>query len=391
MIDGLRTKTLVEPGDKIPRVAVAAIGRPAAEKQRITDSLRALHGQEIDRIVNHVIRLYESGAELHRFEEFTENMRRSHIPFPPRIEVDYDFIEVAGTYNTASGNLEKVHIVYVPFHLDGEYLAVKYYTGAHPEKLGDFARDPQEVLYAGVSGEYRFQYFWGEEFEPIRRWRTMMVFDADAPRAFADQTNQTLLRKYPPFRDFVANQIKLTVGEDRRVLSVGLGQGELEEARIKQHRLRVEGVDISPKMAEEARAKGITTHVGDAHELTKLVSGMFDAVVFPESLGYFLTEKVLDEARAVLAPNGQIIVITYPSNPSFMITGYKRFPVAQLRNIIEGRGFQIETCRGLIILDAGIALTKKPESAEELSRVDRIIDNDDQVIFIRARKFGASA
>ena len=64
----------------------------------------------------------------------------------------------------------------------------------------------------------------------------------------------------------------------RRVLEVGGGEGELAERMQRELGAEVTFVDLSPRMVELARARGVDARVGDVQELP-FADGTFDTVV----------------------------------------------------------------------------------------------------------------
>ena len=108
---------------------------------------------------------------------------------------------------------------------------------------------------------------------------------ADDPRYVAEQyaTEEGLAARSTiygpaPFdaRDVVVEEIARL---DRpRVLEVGCGWGELAARLELEAEASVVGVDLSPRMVELARQRGVDAIVGDVQEL-EYPDGSFDAVV----------------------------------------------------------------------------------------------------------------
>src|SRR3954470_14557213 len=66
--------------------------------------------------------------------------------------------------------------------------------------------------------------------------------------------------------------------QPRRLLEVGGGQGELAERIQSELGAEVTFIDLSPRMVELTRARGVDASVGDAQELP-FAEGAFDTVV----------------------------------------------------------------------------------------------------------------
>jgi SAM-dependent methyltransferase len=100
----------------------------------------------------------------------------------------------------------------------------------------------------------------------------------------------------------------------RRVLEVGCGPGELA-ARIKDELgADVVTVDISPRMVELARGRGVDARVGDVQELP-FAAGTFDCAVAAWML-YHVPEPdlALAELARVLGRGGRLVAVTNASD-----------------------------------------------------------------------------
>jgi len=98
--------------------------------------------------------------------------------------------------------------------------------------------------------------------------------------------------------------------EPRRVLEVGGGPGELAARIATEVGCAVVMVDLSPRMVELARARGVDAHVGDAAQLP-FGDGSFDCVVAAWVLFHLPDiDKGLDELSRVLAPGGRLVATT---------------------------------------------------------------------------------
>ncbi|MCP9487343.1 MAG: class I SAM-dependent methyltransferase [Gaiellaceae bacterium MAG52_C11] len=97
--------------------------------------------------------------------------------------------------------------------------------------------------------------------------------------------------------------------QPRRVLEVGCGPGEAAE-RIAASGVEVEALDISERMVELTRARGVNARVGDVQELP-FEDESFDAAL----AGWMLyhvpdVERGVAELARVLRPGGRLVAVT---------------------------------------------------------------------------------
>jgi SAM-dependent methyltransferase len=96
----------------------------------------------------------------------------------------------------------------------------------------------------------------------------------------------------------------------RHVLEVGGGPGELAERMQNQLGATVTFVDISPRMVELARARGIDARVGDVQELP-FADGSFDTSVAAWMLYHVPDiDRGISELARVLCPGGKLVAVT---------------------------------------------------------------------------------
>jgi SAM-dependent methyltransferase len=98
-------------------------------------------------------------------------------------------------------------------------------------------------------------------------------------------------------------------GQPRRVLEVGCGMGELSE-RVAASGAEVVATDLSPRMVELTRARGIDASVADVQDLP-FADGEFDCAV----AGWMLyhvpdVDRALSELHRVLADDGRLVAVT---------------------------------------------------------------------------------
>jgi SAM-dependent methyltransferase len=96
----------------------------------------------------------------------------------------------------------------------------------------------------------------------------------------------------------------------RRVLEVGGGPGELAERMQKELGAEVSFLDISPRMVELARERGVDAQVGDVQSLP-FEDGSFDTVVAAWMLYHVPDlDRGLAELARVLRPGGALVAVT---------------------------------------------------------------------------------
>jgi SAM-dependent methyltransferase len=144
---------------------------------------------------------------------------------------------------------------------------------------------------------------------------------ADDPAYVADQyaTEDGLLARSTiygpaPFdaRDIVVEEIARL--DHPRVLEVGCGWGELAARLEGEAHANVAGLDLSPRMVELARRRGVDAVVGDVQELEH-PDGSFDAVVAAWML-YHVPDlhRALAAIARVLRPGGILVATTNASD-----------------------------------------------------------------------------
>lgn len=111
----------------------------------------------------------------------------------------------------------------------------------------------------------------------------------------------------------------------KRVLDVGCGPGELTERIAKELGAEVHAIDVSPRMVELARGRGIDAQVADAEQLP-FGDREFDCV-FAGWVLYHVPalDRAVAECARVLRPGGCLVASTYDENN-----------LAELWQLIEG-------------------------------------------------------
>ncbi len=94
-----------------------------------------------------------------------------------------------------------------------------------------------------------------------------------------------------------------------RVLEVGCGPGEAA-ARIREFGAEVEAIDVSERMVELTRDRGVNARVGDVQELP-FEDGWFDCALAAWMLYHVPdVERAVSELARVLRPGGRLVAVT---------------------------------------------------------------------------------
>ena len=96
----------------------------------------------------------------------------------------------------------------------------------------------------------------------------------------------------------------------RRVLEVGCGPGEASERIARELGAEVVALDVSPRMAELARRRGVDARVGDVQRLP-FADGEFDCALAAWMLFHVADlDRALSELARVLRPGGRLVAAT---------------------------------------------------------------------------------
>ncbi len=112
------------------------------------------------------------------------------------------------------------------------------------------------------------------------------------------------------YTDFLVGHIPDGVS---RILDVGCGAGGVAVA-LRKRGYRVEGVSPSPLLTEAARQNAgddFRIHEGRFEDVAFAAGDSFDLVLFSESFQYITLDRVLDDARARLAPGGYVLICDF--------------------------------------------------------------------------------
>ena len=108
-----------------------------------------------------------------------------------------------------------------------------------------------------------------------------------------------------------------------RILEVGCGWGELAEWVVRETGADVTAIDLSPRMVELARERGVAARVADVQELP-FADAEFDVAIAAWMLYHVPDlDRALAELARVLRPDGRLVVATN-----------SRFHLLELREIV---------------------------------------------------------
>jgi SAM-dependent methyltransferase len=189
--------------------------------------------------------------------------------------------------------------------------------------------------------------------------RTTKFFNRVAAQGWHKSAYFTYSWKFPVMRRWLA--ARFSRGQ-KSVLSVGCGSGELERD-LSRLGLRVVGIDISHTMLRTARRRGLKLLAeADARRLP-FADGSFDAVVFPESIGYFRLGHVMPEAHRVLRARGRLLLTAYP--PGFESDSiYIMRSLAVIARQLSACGFSVMEQQSLVVKRNAVIEVEREKEAE---------------------------
>ncbi|MDD5432968.1 MAG: HEAT repeat domain-containing protein [Candidatus Omnitrophica bacterium] len=189
--------------------------------------------------------------------------------------------------------------------------------------------------------------------EPI--WLLVLIFAAVIflPRLFADPIvklrksyvkafkKEKLITSLVSMWDSIRNKVAQIVGsqcQNKNLLSIGVGTGDLEQKLIKRYGVKITGIDITPEFLQHAKKIGVSVALADAHKLP-FGGNTFDAVLLCESIGHMDFEKVLSECFRVLKPKGVVHITTYTPQVNVRF-GYRACYCDDLLEVMRKVGFR---------------------------------------------------
>src|SRR6185437_7468827 len=158
--------------------------------------------------------------------------------------------------------------------------------------------------------------------------------------------------------------------QPKRLLEVGGGQGELAERMRRELGAQVTFLDLSPRMVELARARGIDAREGDVQQLP-FDDASFDTVVSAWMLYHVPdVDRALSEIARVLEPGGALIAVTNSVDHLSVfrdLVGYR-----------EGLGHTFSRENGAQFLDGHFAHVERFDADVEVA-----VDSRDRLVAYR--------
>lgn len=187
-----------------------------------------------------------------------------------------------------------------------------------------------------------------------RRLRDVLAARRTDTTSWADAVAGRMARHYSPGRTWqsmgrgLAGMCRLG-----HVLDVASGDGALAELLSPRAR-RITCLDLSEAVVASGRRRlahldNVSFERGDMHELP-VGDGTIDHLMLLAALCYASEpSQVLREARRVLAPGGDLVIIDLCSHPhDEVVAGYghlqRGFEPAALEGLVRGAGFDVELC-----------------------------------------------
>lgn len=210
-------------------------------------------------------------------------------------------------------------------------------------------------------------------------------------------SEETLFR-IPQRKEFLLNRI----GRGKRVLDVGCLGGQISRLILERNN-EVWAVEINPKAAELAQARGIRVKVADVEEGLPFEDGFFDVVNAGEIVEHLYdTTFFFNECRRVLKPGGALLFTTPNLNslenrlrvvmgdylemagayPEDHFGSHVRiFNVEKVGELCAQTGFELEEVRGVFALEPHSRLM-----SVGLTVASRLAPSLSKLLLVRARK-----
>jgi SAM-dependent methyltransferase len=119
----------------------------------------------------------------------------------------------------------------------------------------------------------------------------------------------------------------VAAAKPRRVLEVGCGMGNFAERIARETAADVVATDLSPRMVELAKERGLDARVADVESLP-FEDGEFDCAVANAMLYHVQDlDRALSELARVLEPGGQLVAVTIGAEHMeevWSLVGYRR-------------------------------------------------------------------
>jgi 2-polyprenyl-3-methyl-5-hydroxy-6-metoxy-1,4-benzoquinol methylase len=170
--------------------------------------------------------------------------------------------------------------------------------------------------------------------------------------------------------------------EGNLILDVGCGTGILAKYIEKNKKMKVIGIDFSPKALEKARESGVECYEIDIEKgLPKRWRNKFDSILMSEVLEHiFDTDFVIDELKKVLRPEG-ILVLTVPNACRITYRGLMLFGYAPRCIEYRARGEEVGHIRAF-----GIHRIKKL-LIDHKFRIEKIVGSEINFVLFKTQCF----
>jgi predicted TPR repeat methyltransferase len=255
----------------------------------------------------------------------------------------------------------------------GEAIRLRPY---HAEAYRNLARTLYAVGRAGDATDVYRQWLTREPDNPVPRHMLAAGSGQEVPACaaaeyvvatfdgFAASFDEVLKRLDYRAPALVADGVRRVVGEPTgrlQVLDAGCGTGQCGPL-LKAHSRRLTGVDLSPKMLDKARGRGVYDELVTA-ELVVYLSGApetFDLVASADTLCYFgALGPVLAAAARSLRPGGGL-VFTLEAAPADEAKGYRLEPhgryshsLAYVSRTLAGVGLRLLASEETVLRNEG--------------------------------------
>ncbi|MDA9101338.1 FHA domain-containing protein, partial [Omnitrophica bacterium] len=131
-----------------------------------------------------------------------------------------------------------------------------------------------------------------------------------------------------------------------RLISLGLGNGLVEQKLREEQGFQVTGIELSKVQAGLARERGIRVYEGDANKILPQMARAgedYDVAVVIEALGFMPLEETTRNLSAIVRDGGLAVISTYPvkAGDEYTIspTGYMNYPTRDVISALKDAGF----------------------------------------------------
>ncbi|HXD18651.1 MAG TPA: tetratricopeptide repeat protein [Vicinamibacterales bacterium] len=205
------------------------------------------------------------------------------------------------------------------------------------------------------------------------------VFDSFA--ASFDAKLTVLMYRAPQLVATMLAESGLEADGTRDVLDVGCGTG-LCGPLLRQYAARLVGVDLSAKMLDQARERGVYDELvkGELTAFLRSCDEAYDAVVSADTLVYFgALDDVVAAAAGALRPGGHFVFtveefVGAGDGPDYCLRPHGRYNHARayIERLLEGAGLRPVIARAELRLEAGAPVDGLVVRAEKRHAADTV-------------------